>query len=125
MPGATWRGEMAKKSMPMMVNFFSGWLDYPEYFFFWCYSGQNAIFNTPSYVDKGMDAFIDGAYAAAAIGEKEKYATDVKGFVSKAYHDVPRVPIFQPYLNVAAQQNISGYQFWFHRQVDYRKLVKA
>jgi peptide/nickel transport system substrate-binding protein len=124
-PGANWRSEMAKKSMPMMVNFFSGWLDYPEYFFFWCYSGQNAIFNTPSYVDKGMDAFIDGAYAAAAIGEKDKYATDVKGFISKAYTDVPRVPILQPYLNVATQKNISGYQYWFHRQVDYRKLVKA
>ena len=124
-PGANWRSEMAKKSMPMMVNFFSGWLDYPEYFFFWCYSGQNAIFNTPSYVNKDMDAFINGAYAAAAIGEKEKYATDVKGFISKAYHDVPRVPMFQPYLNVATQKNISGYQYWFHRQVDYRKLVKA
>ena len=124
-PGANWRSEMAKKSMPMMVNFFSGWLDYPEYFFFWCYSGQNAIFNTPSYVDKGMDAFIDGAYAAAAIGEKEKYATDVKGFISKAYHDVPRVPLFQPYLNVATQKNISGYSYWFHRQVDYRSIVKA
>ncbi|MBI1202432.1 MAG: ABC transporter substrate-binding protein [Rhodopseudomonas sp.] len=124
-PGANWRSQMAKKEMPMMVNFFSGWLDYPEYFFFWCYSGQNAIFNTPSYVNKEMDAFIDGAYAAAAIGEKEKYATDVKGFISKAYNDVPRIPIFQPYLNVATQKNISGYQYWFHRQVDYRKLVKA
>jgi peptide/nickel transport system substrate-binding protein len=124
-PGANWRSEMAKKSMPMMVNFFSGWLDYPEYFFFWCYSGQNAIFNTPSYVNKDMDAFIDGAYAAAAIGDKEKYATDVKGFISKAYNEVPRVPLFQPFLNVATQKNISGYSYWFHRQVDYRSLVKA
>jgi len=124
-PGANWRSEMAKKSMPIMVNFFSGWLDYPEYFFFWCYSGQNAIFNTPSYINKEMDAFINGAYDAAAVGNKEKYAADVKGFISKAYHDVPRVPIFQPYLNVATQKNISGYQYWFHRQVDYRKIVKA
>jgi peptide/nickel transport system substrate-binding protein len=124
-PGANWRSEMAKKSMPMMVNFFSGWLDYPEYFFFWCYSGQNAIFNTPSYVNKDMDTFIDGARAAAAVGEKDKYATDVKGFISKAYHDVPRIPMFQPFLNVAAQKNISGYSYWFHRQVDYRSIVKA
>ena len=58
----------------MMVNFFSGWLDYPEYFFFWCYSGQNAIFNTPSYVNKDMDVLIDGARAAAAVGDKGKYA---------------------------------------------------
>ncbi len=124
-PGSNWRSEMAKKTMPMMVNFFSGWLDYPEYFFFWCYSGQNAIFNTPSYVDKDMDIFIDGARAAAAIGDKEKYATDVKGFISKAYAEVPRVPLFQPYLNVATQSNVSGYSYWFHRQVDYRSIVKA
>jgi len=124
-PGANWRSEMAKKSMPMMVNFFSGWLDYPEYFFFWCYSGLNAIFNTPSYVNKDMDAFINGAYTAAAVGDKAKYDADVKGFISKAYEEVPRVPMFQPYLSVATQKNISGYQYWFHRQVDYRKLVKA
>jgi peptide/nickel transport system substrate-binding protein len=124
-PGANWRSEMAKKSMPLMLNFFSGWLDYPEYFFFWCYSGQNAIFNTPSYVNADMDALIDGARAAAAIGDKEKYAKDVEGFISKAYNEVPRIPLFQPFLNVATQKNISGYVYWFHRQLDYRSIVKA
>ncbi len=124
-PGSNWRSEMAKKSMPMMVNFFSGWLDYPEYFFFWCYSGQNAIFDTPSYVNKDMDALIDGAREAAAIDDKSKYATDVEGFISKAWHEVPRIPLFQPQLKVATQPNISGYCYWFHRQVDYRSLVKA
>jgi peptide/nickel transport system substrate-binding protein len=124
-PGANWRSEMAKKTMPLMVNFFSGWLDYPEYFFFWAYSGQNTIFNTPSYVDADMDALIDGARAAAAIGDKEKYAKDVEGFISKAYAEVPRIPLFQPLLNVATQKNISGYAYWFHRQLDYRSIVKG
>jgi peptide/nickel transport system substrate-binding protein len=124
-PGANWRSEMAKKSMPLMVNFFSGWLDYPEYFFFWCYSGQNAIFNTPSYVNPDMDALIEGARAAAAVGDKEKYSRNVEGFISKAYTEVPRIPLFQPFLNVATQKNISGYVYWFHRQLDYRSIVKA
>jgi peptide/nickel transport system substrate-binding protein len=124
-PGANWRSEMAKKTMPLMVNFFSGWLDYPEYFFLWCYSGQNAIFNTPSYVNPNMDALINGARDAAAVGDNDKYATDVEGFISMAYRDVPRVPLFQPYLNVATQNNISGYCYWFHRQVDYRSIVKT
>ena len=124
-PGANWRSEMAKKSMPLMLNFFSGWLDYPEYFFFWCYSGQNAIFNTPSYVNPDMDVLIDGARLAAAIGDKEKYTKDVEGFISKAYNEVPRIPLFQPLLNVAMQKNISGYVYWFHRQLDYRSIVKA
>jgi peptide/nickel transport system substrate-binding protein len=124
-PGSNWRSEMAKKTMPMMVDFFSGWLDYPEYFFFWCYSGQNAIFNTPSYVNKDMDAFIDGARAAAAIGDKEKYKTDVEGFISKAYDEVPRIPLFQPTMDVAMQKDVQGYQYWFHLQPDYRQLSKA
>jgi len=124
-PGSNWRSEMAKKSMPLMVNFFSGWLDYPEYFFFWCYSGQNAIFNTPSYQNKDMDTLIDGARQAAAVGDDAAYAKDVEGFISKAYTEVPRIPLFQPYLSVAVQKNISGYAYWFHRQLDYRLLSKA
>jgi peptide/nickel transport system substrate-binding protein len=124
-PGANWRSEMAKKTMPMMVNFFSGWLDYPEYFFFWCYSGQNAIFNTMSYQSKAMDALIDGARAAAAVGDTATYDKDVEGFIAKAYDEVPRIPLFQPYLNVALQKDIAGYTYWFHRQVDYRSLRKS
>jgi len=108
-----------------MVNFFSGGSTIPEYFFFWCYSGQNAIFNTPSYVNPDMDALIDGARAAAAVGDKEKYSRNVEGFISKAYDEVPRIPLFQPFLNVATQKNISGYAYWFHRQLDYRSIVKA
>src|SRR5580700_7681119 len=124
-PGANWRSEMAKKTMPLMINFFSGWLDYPEYFFFWCYSGQNAIFNTSSYVNPDMDVLIDGARAAAAVGDKDKYAKDVEGFIAKAYDEAPRIPLFQPFLNVATQKNISGYTYWFHRQLDYRSIVKG
>jgi peptide/nickel transport system substrate-binding protein len=124
-PGANWRSEMAKKTMPMMVNFFSGWLDYPEYFFFWCYHGQNAIFNTMSYQDKAMDAMIDGARKAAGVGDWAAYEKDVKGFITKAYNEVPRIPLFQPYLNVALKKDVSGYCYWFHRQLDYRSLSKA
>ena len=58
-PGATWRTELNKKVMPLYTNVFSGWLDYPEYFFIWCYHGKNSIFNTMSYQSQAMDALID------------------------------------------------------------------
>ena len=48
-PGANWRTELNKKTLPLYTNVFSGWLDYPEYFFIWCYHGRNSIFNTMSY----------------------------------------------------------------------------
>jgi peptide/nickel transport system substrate-binding protein len=124
-PGANWRTELTKKTMPLYTNVFSGWLDYPEYFFIWCYHGKNSIFNTMSYQSKPMDALIEGASAAAASGEQATYDKDVKGFVELAFADIPRIPLYQPYVNVAMQKNISGYQYWFHRRLDYRALVKG
>jgi peptide/nickel transport system substrate-binding protein len=124
-PGANWRTELTKKVLPLYINVFSGWLDYPEYFFIWCYHGKNSIFNTMSYQSKDMDALIDGAVTAAATGDKATYDKDVKGFVDLAFADMPRIPLLQPYVNVAMQKNVSGYQYWFHRRLDYRALVKG
>ncbi|HYS83633.1 MAG TPA: ABC transporter substrate-binding protein [Bradyrhizobium sp.] len=124
-PGANWRTELNKKEMPLYTNVFSGWLDYPEYFFIWCYHGRNSIFNTMGYQSKEMDGFIDGAVAAGANGDKVTYDTDVKGFIDRAFTDMPRIPLYQPYVNVAMQKNVSGYQYWFHRRLDYRAMVKA
>jgi peptide/nickel transport system substrate-binding protein len=124
-PGANWRTELNKKEMPLFTNVFSGWLDYPEYFFFWCYDGSNSVFNTMSYKNAEMDKFIAGARATAAAGDKAAYEQNVKGFIDLAFNDVPRIPLFQPYVNIAMQKNITGYQYWFHRRLDYRALVKA
>jgi peptide/nickel transport system substrate-binding protein len=124
-PGANWRTELTKKTMPLFTNVFSGWLDYPEYFFTWCYHGGKSIFNTMDYQSPAMDALIDGARAAAATDDKATYDKDVQGFVDLAYTDMPRIPLYQPYVNVAMQKNISGYQYWFHRRLDYRSFAKA
>jgi len=124
-PGANWRTELNKKVLPLYTNVFSGWLDYPEYFFIWCYHGKNSIFNTMSYQSKEMDALIDGAGAAASAGNTGDYEKSVKGFVDLAFTDIPRIPLFQPLSNVAMQKNISGYQYWFHRRLDYRAFAKG
>jgi peptide/nickel transport system substrate-binding protein len=124
-PGATWRTELNKKVLPLYTNVFSGWLDYPEYFFIWCYHGKNSIFNTMGYQSKTLDGFVDGAVTAAANGDKAAYEKDVKGFVETAFADMPRIPIFQPYVNVAMQKNVTGYQYWFHRRLDYRSFEKG
>jgi peptide/nickel transport system substrate-binding protein len=78
-----------------------------------------------NYQSPEMDAFIDGARASAATGDKEAYDKDVKGFVDLAYTDMPHIPLYQPYVNVAMQKNISGYEYWFHRRLDYRAFAKG
>ncbi|RTM11286.1 MAG: ABC transporter substrate-binding protein, partial [Bradyrhizobiaceae bacterium] len=85
----------------------------------------NSVFNTMSYKSAEMDKLIDGARTAAASGDKAAYDADVKGFVDLAFTDIPRIPLYQPFVNVAMQKNISGYQYWFHRRLDYRAMAKG
>jgi len=58
-------------------------------------------------------------------GDKASYEKDVRSFVDLAYKDLPRIPVFQPYSNVAMQKNVSGYAYWFHRRLDYRTFAKG
>jgi peptide/nickel transport system substrate-binding protein len=78
-----------------------------------------------SYKSAEMDKLIDGTRNAAAAGDKAAYEMDVKGFVDLAFAEVPRIPLYQPFVNVAMQKNISGYQYWFHRRLDYRAMAKG
>ena len=42
-----------------------------------------------------------------------------------AFEDVPRIPIYQPYLDAAMRAPVNGYASWFHRQLDVRSITKA
>ena len=121
-PGATWRSALLKKDMPMILNRFGGWLDYPEYFFFWAYHSQNAVFNTMSYQNPTLDKLVSDARFA---DNKPVYDASVEQMIQIAYEDVPRVPLFQPTIDVAMQKNVEGYMYWFHLQPDFRQLSKT
>ncbi len=120
-PGAVYRAALLRKDMPLFINGFGGWLNYPDYFFLWAYHGQNATFNTSSYQNPEMDRLIE---AARTESDPKKYAELVRSFAQLALAEVPRVPMFQPVMEVTMQKNISGYVYWFHRQLDFRSLVK-
>ncbi|WP_426955241.1 ABC transporter substrate-binding protein [Muricoccus radiodurans] len=121
-PGANFRGELNKKTAPMVINRFGGWLDWPDYFFFWNYHGNNSIFNIASYQNPAMDRMIDAARFAS---ERSTYEEAVKGFIGLAQTEVPMIPIAQPLHDVAMQRSIGGYQFWPCREPDFRYLTKG
>ncbi|MCI1193256.1 ABC transporter substrate-binding protein [Calidifontimicrobium sp. SYSU G02091] len=121
-PGATWRAALLKKDMPMILNRFGGWLDFPEYFFYWCYHGQNAVFNTMSYQNPKLDRIITNARFAE---NKAIYDSSVREMIQIAYDEVPRIPLFQPSQDVAMRSDVMGFTYWFHLQPDYRQLYKA
>ncbi|MET0651689.1 MAG: ABC transporter substrate-binding protein [Hyphomicrobiaceae bacterium] len=121
-PGANWRTTLNKKELPMALNRFSGWLDYPEYYFFWNFHGNNSIFNISAYKNPAMDALIE---KARFTSDPAEYETAVKEFVALCMSDVPVVPLNQPFHDVAMPKTVSGYQFWFHREPDYRQFQKG
>ena len=41
-------------------------------------------------------------------GDKATYEKDVKGFVDTAFADMPRIPLFQPYVNTDAMGEFRG-----------------
>ncbi len=121
-PGANWRTMLNKKELPMVLNRFSGWLDYPEYYFYWNFHGNNSIFNISAYKNPEMDKLIDKARFSADPAE---YDATVKQFIALAMKDLPIVPLNQPIHDVAMQKSVSGYEFWFHREPDYRQFTKG
>ncbi len=121
-PGANFRGELVKKTAPMVVNRFAGWLDWPDYFFFWNYHGSNSVFNVSSYQNPVLDKAID---AARFTSDPKAYDADVIDFIRIAQDQVPAMPLAQPLHDLAMQKTIGGFQFWPCREPDFRAFTKA
>jgi peptide/nickel transport system substrate-binding protein len=121
-PGANWRTTLNKKELPMVLNRFSGWLDYPEYYFFWNLHGSNSIFNISAYRNPAMDALIE---RARFTEDRAEYEQSVKAFIALCMQEVPIVPLNQPIHDVAMQKAVGGYEFWFHREPDFRQYFKG
>jgi peptide/nickel transport system substrate-binding protein len=121
-PGANWRTTLNKKELPMVLNRFSGWLDYPEYYFFWNFHGNNSIFNISAYKNPAMDQLIE---RARFTQDQAEYERSVKDFIALCMAEVPIVPLNQPSHDVAMQKAVGGYEFWFHREPDFRQFSKG
>jgi peptide/nickel transport system substrate-binding protein len=121
--GANWRAAFTKKTMPLHNQMFGGWFNYPDFYFFIVYNGSSdTIYNSMAYNNPEMDKAIDAAHYTT---DPEIYERQAMRFIQLAFDDLPAVPLFQPYLNVAMQPNVTGYRYLFHRQLDYRHMAKV
>jgi peptide/nickel transport system substrate-binding protein len=121
-PGSNWFAQMASKSMPMVIAEFYGWLDYPEYFFFWNYDGaNNSVFDTCNYVNPALDKIIETARFAP---DETVYKDSLRKMVEIVMTDLPRIPLYRRYADYAMQPNVKGFEYWFHVHPDFRKIYK-
>ena len=122
-PGANWRTKaLVEKSLPMHMKNFGGWLNYPDYYFFWVYQ-HGHLFNSMNYRNEEVEALVEATLNLPI--EDPAYEPNIKRMLEIAFDEVPLIPFYQPFLDVATQKNVKGYEYWFHRQLDIRNLDKG
>ena len=121
-PGAQWRtAALVEKRLPMHLENFGGWLNTPDYYFFWAYK-KGHLFNSSNYENPEVERLVDETLHIPM--DDPQYAPNIKRLFEIAFEDLPRIPLWQPALNVAAN-GTKDYEFWFHRQLDIRPLSGA
>jgi peptide/nickel transport system substrate-binding protein len=75
-----------------------------------------------SYQNPELDTLVNKARFA---DDPQLYNQLMHQAIRIAMAEVPRIPLWQPFLDVVMQTNITGYQFWFHLQPDFRQIGKA
>ncbi len=119
-PGANWRTlALVEKKLPLHLENFGGWLNTPDYYFYWAYIKGN-LFNSYNYDNAEMTALVGSTLDMPM--DEAAYPGNIKRMIELAFDDIPRIPLWQPTLNVALNPQVDGYEFWFHRQVDVRSL---
>ncbi|WP_119168238.1 ABC transporter substrate-binding protein [Algihabitans albus] len=121
-PGANWRtAALVEKRLPMHLENFGGWLNYPCYYFFWAYK-EGHLFNSSNYANPEVEALVDETLHMQP--DDPDYAPKITRLMQIAIEDLPRIPLWQPALNVGTNA-AEGYEYWFHRQLDARGLSRA
>lgn len=121
-PGANWRtASLVDKRLPLHLETFGGWLNYPCYYFFWAYLDGH-LFNSSNYRNEEIETLVGEALHIPV--DDPAYAPMVKRMIEIAWDEVPRIALWQPAVNVA-YRDMEGYEFWFHRQLDARGFKRT
>jgi len=121
-PGSRWRAAFSAKTLPMQINLFGGWFNFSDFYFYFVYDSRNTIFNTMDYANPALDRLV---HEARLSTDPAVLARDAPAYIQIAYDEVPNIPLFQPNLEVAMARGVSGFTYWFHREVDYRAIRKV
>ncbi|MBY6153766.1 ABC transporter substrate-binding protein [Vannielia litorea] len=122
-PGANWRtAALVEKRLPMHLENFGGWLNYPDYYFYWAYI-EGHLFNSSNYSNPEIASLVEETLTMET--DDPAYEPNIKRMIEIAFEDVPRIPLYQPYLDAAMKPEVEGYVSWFHRQLAVTNMAKG
>lgn len=121
-PGASWRTKaLVEKGLELHLKNFGGWLNYPDYYFYWAYI-KGHLFNSMNYDNTEIKTLVDNTLNMPI--DDQQYVPNVQRMIDIATDQVPMIPLWQPSLDVVMRKDVSGYVNWFHRQLDIRAFTK-
>lgn len=119
-PNAQMGTLLTEKKLPFYFEQSAAWLNDPDYFFRIFYAGDWR-WNYGSFQNDEMTELLEKARFES---DQEKYDAMVKRMIEIVYANAPIVLLWQPSLDVPMREEIEGYTYFFHRQVDYRLLER-
>ena len=120
LPDAQMSTMISEKKLPFFTEGVVAWLPSNDYFYRNFYTG-NQRWNYSSVDSKEIETIANKARFEL---DKAAYDTDAKALNAPHYALLPQIPIWQPNQDAVMQPSIEGYVYQFHRQVDYRDLVR-
>ena len=109
------------KKVPFYFEGSTAYLADPDYFFRVFYMGDTR-WNFGSYKNA---AFADLVNAVRFEPDQGVYEDKVKRMIEMVKDDVPIIILWHPSLDTGMQNDISGYSYTFHRQLEMKTLGRG
>ncbi len=120
-PSAQWGTLQTEKKVPFFFDVSVAWLNDPDYFFRIFYSGDWR-WNYGSFRNAEVEALL-----AEVRFERDRavYEAKVRRIIEIVLAECPIILLWQPSHDLPMRDDLRGYTYYFHRQVDYRVLSRG
>jgi peptide/nickel transport system substrate-binding protein len=118
LPDSQMSEALAEKSLPFIIARSSANFPKTDYFFRIFLQGESR-WNYSSWKHSEVDKLIAESQFEP---DKGKYKDSAIKLIALATKEVPMIMLWQPNLDSVMAADITGFTYWFHRQVDYRDM---
>jgi len=120
LPDAQMSEALAEKSLPMLIARSSANFPKTDYFFRIFLQGESR-WNYSSWSSSDVDRLIADSQFEPDQAKYKGMAIDLIALFMK---ESPMIMLWQPNQDAVMSPDVSGFTYWFHRQVDYRDMTR-
>ena len=120
-PGAQWGALQTQKAMPFFIDWSSAWFNDPDYFYRIFFEGDWR-WNFSSFHNAALTKLTD---AARWETNQTHYDGLMRSAAAIVIDQAPLLPLWLPAFDVAMRDDLRGFTYYIHGQVDFRTLHRG